>query len=76
LPPLPARDDRLCQLQRLLELEIEGLTGVAYGERSSDRLAQRNGYRDRIRETVPARLKTPPVMLIPLSLAHVVRGDT
>ena len=37
--------------QRLMELEVEGLTGAAYGEKSPERLAQRNGYRDRIWET-------------------------
>jgi hypothetical protein len=34
--------------QRLMELEVEGLTGATYGEKSQDRLVQRNGYRDRI----------------------------
>jgi transposase-like protein len=33
--------------QRLMELEVGGLTGAAYGEKDSGRLAQRNGYRDR-----------------------------
>ena len=33
--------------QRLMELDIEGRTGAAHGEHSPDRLAQRNGYRDR-----------------------------
>lgn len=33
--------------QRLMELEVGGLTGATYGEKSSERLAQRNGYRDR-----------------------------
>src|SRR5438270_6130757 len=33
--------------QRLMELEVEGLTGAAYGEKAPERLAQRNGYRDR-----------------------------
>jgi putative transposase len=37
--------------QRLMEVEVEGLTGAAYGEKSPERLAQRNGYRDRIWET-------------------------
>src|SRR5262249_14316418 len=31
--------------QRLMELEVEGLTGAAHGERSPDRINQRNGYR-------------------------------
>jgi hypothetical protein len=37
--------------QRLMELEVEGLTGGAYVERSPERLNQRNGYRDRVWET-------------------------
>jgi len=37
--------------QRLMELEVEGLTGAAYGEKSPERQAQRNGYRDRTWET-------------------------
>jgi putative transposase len=37
--------------QRLMELEVGTLTGAGYGEKTADRLAQRNGYRDRIWET-------------------------
>jgi putative transposase len=37
--------------QRLMELEVESQTGAGYGEKNPERLAQRNGYRDRIWET-------------------------
>jgi transposase-like protein len=33
--------------ERLMELEVQGLTGAGYGEKSPERLNQRNGYRDR-----------------------------
>ena len=37
--------------QRLMELEVGSLTGAGYGEKTPERLAQRNGYRDRDWET-------------------------
>ena len=33
--------------ERLMEMEVGARTGVAFGEKSGERLAQRNGYRDR-----------------------------
>ena len=37
--------------ERLMEMEVAGVTGATYGEKNPDRLVQRNGYRDRIWET-------------------------
>ena len=37
--------------QRLMEREVDGLCGAGHGERSAERLNQRNGYRERAWET-------------------------
>jgi transposase-like protein len=37
--------------ERLMELEVGALAGAPYGEKSPERLVQRNGYRDRDWET-------------------------
>jgi putative transposase len=34
-------------VNRMMDLDVESLTGAAYGERSVDRMNQRNGYRER-----------------------------
>ena len=37
--------------EKLMEIEVGAATGAGYGEKSSLRMAQRNGYRDRDWET-------------------------
>jgi hypothetical protein len=41
--------------QRLMELEVGGLTGAAHGEKSAERLVQRNGCRE-LPLTLPPKL--------------------
>jgi putative transposase len=36
--------------QRMMEMEVEGRCGAAFGERSPERMNSRNGYRDRLWE--------------------------
>ena len=46
-----------------MELEVEGLTGAACGEKSPERLVQRNGYRERdweTADTVELRIQAAP----------------
>lgn len=45
---------------RMMEMEVESLTGASHGERSDDRVNQRNGYRARNWET---RAGTVPVAI-------------
>ena len=46
--------------ERLMDMEVQGLTGAGYGERSPERSNSRNGYRERSWETragtVPLRI--------------------
>ena len=50
--------------ERLMALEVEGLTGAAHGERSPERITLRNGYRERSWETCAGTvaLKIPKLM--------------
>lgn len=34
--------------QRLIDREVDGLTGAGHGEHSPERINLRNGYRDRV----------------------------
>jgi hypothetical protein len=43
-----------------LDLDVENLTGAAYEERSTDRINQRNGYRERRGTRPRVRSPSPP----------------
>ena len=49
--------------ERLMELDVGSKTGAPWGEKSAERLVQRNGYRDRVWEmragTVELRIAKP-----------------
>jgi transposase-like protein len=66
--------------QRLMALEVEGLTGAAPGERSPERINQRNGYRDRVWETRagPVELRIPKlaVLTAATSTRALIAGTT
>lgn len=47
-------------VNRMMDLEVESLTGAAHGERSAERVNHRNGYRERAWET---RAGTIPVAI-------------
>ena len=58
--------------ERLMAVEVEGLTGAAHGERTPDRLTHRNGYRERSWET---RAGTVALKIPKLSLAAAGKGS-
>ena len=66
--------------QRLMELEVEDQAGAAYGEKNAERLAQHNGYRERICETRAAErvndIGTPDVIRLESKLVRLMPGLT
>ncbi len=64
--------------ERLMELEVGANTGADYGEKSSERLAQRNGYRDRdwlTRGPAASNFASRACALAPVSRPFSSRGD-
>ena len=68
--------------ERLMELEVGQLAGAGYGEKSPERLVQRNGYRDRDWQTragtvelrIPKLRKGSYFPFLPLAAAHGGEG--
>src|SRR5262245_42890272 len=54
-------------VDRMMDLDVESLTGATYGERSADRTNQRNGDRDRPRHTTRGTL--------PVAIPKLRRGS-
>ena len=62
--------------ERLMELEVGGLTGAAWGEKSAERLVQRNGYRTGVWETHAGTVKLRiPKLRRPRQLHQVMGRD-
>jgi len=53
--------------ERLMELEVGAKTGADYGEKSAERLAQRNGYRERDWQTRAGSMALRPPRAKPVS---------
>ena len=62
--------------ERLMEMEVGGAAGAAYGEKSLLRLVQRNGYRERAgrRGREPSSCAFPSSERAPTSPASSSRG--
>jgi transposase-like protein len=61
--------------RRLMDLEVQGLTGAEHGERSPERTNQRNGYRDRVWETRAGAVELRAAEGLRISPASWSRAD-